>query len=131
MADINDNNFLLGGGNPLVLLTPGHASMLAEQGYTKQRVKECLFEHAKVPLSRFPSETSVIDYEEGFVRDGDLVCPCRSPDDVLVVAGGPEPYHAVYCGDFGDTWAVTKPLELPDWGKNRTVLYAQAPASRA
>ena len=115
MADISDNNFLLGGGNPLVPLTPGHARLFSEQGHTKQLVKEWLFEHAKVPLTRFPSEASVIGYEEGFVRDGDLVCPCRNPDDVLVVvAGGPEPYHAVYCGNFGDTWAVTKPVEMPD-----------------
>ena len=115
MAGISDNNFLLGGGNPLVLLTPGNARLFAEQGYTKQRGKEWLFEHAKVPLTRFPSETSVIGYEEGFFRDDGLVCPCHNPDDVLVVLGvGPEPYHAVYCGNFGNTWAVTKPVEIPD-----------------
>ena len=114
MADISDNNFLLGNGNPLVLLTPGQADLLAQQGYTKQRVKEWLFEHSKVPLDRFPKETSAIRYESGFVMDGALVCPCRRPEDILVVvAGGPEPYHAVYFGNFGDTQAVTKPVNVP------------------
>jgi hypothetical protein len=114
MADISDNNYLLAGGNPLVVLTPGHARLFAEQGYTKQGVKERLFELCKVPLARFPAETSVIGYEARLVRDGDLVCACRRPEDILlVVAGGPEPYHALYCGTFGETFAVTKPVEMP------------------
>ena len=115
MADFSDNNYLLAGGNPVVLLTPGHARLFADQGFTKQTVKEWLFEHCKIPFDRFPKETSMINYEEGFQRDGDLVCPCRSPEDILlVVAGGPEPYHVAYCGNFGDTSAVTKPVEKPE-----------------
>jgi len=84
-------------------------------------------------MSRFPSEASVIGYEDGFVRDGDLVCPCLNPDDV-VMAGGPESYHAVDCGSFGETWAVSKPVEMlmvKKPGRDRMVLYAQTPASRA
>lgn len=112
MADISDNNYLLAAGNPLVIITPGHARLFAEQGYTKQTVKEWLFEQSKVPIDQFPRETSVTSYEEGFVRDGDLVCPCRRPEDILVVvAGGPEPYHVLYCGTFGDTFAVTRAVE--------------------
>ena len=115
MANMGNNNYLLAGGNPLVVITPGHARLFTEQGFTKQRVKEWLFEHCKIPISQFPQETSVINYEEGFVRDGDRVCPCRQPEDILiVVAGGPEPYHAFYCGNFGDTWAVTRPVETPN-----------------
>ena len=112
MADISDNNYLLAAGNPLVVLTPGHASIFSEHGYTKQSVKEALFELCKVPIDRFPKETSVITYEDGFKRDGDLVCPCQSADDIIiVVSGGPEPYHVLYCGNFGDTAAVTKMVE--------------------
>ncbi len=114
MADISDNNYLLAAGNPLVVLTPGHADIFADHGYTKQSVKERLFEYCKTPIDRFPRETSVISYEDGFARDGDLVCPCQSPDDIMiVVSGGPEPYHVLYCGNFGDTTAVTRPVSLP------------------
>ena len=56
----------------------------------------------------------MINYEDGFVRDGDRVCSCRGPDDILVVvASVPEPYHVTYLGNFGDTTAVTKPVVLP------------------
>ncbi|MEO2141619.1 MAG: hypothetical protein ABGX63_05495, partial [bacterium] len=85
MADISHNNYLLAAGNPLVILTPGHASIFEENGYSKQRVKEELFELCKVPLERFPKETSVITYEDGFAMDGDRVCPCQSADDIIVV----------------------------------------------
>ena len=114
MADISHNNYLLAAGNPLVILTPGHASIFEEKGYSKQRVKEELFELCKVPLERFPKETSVITYEDGFAMDGDRVCPCQSADDIIVVvSGGPEPYHVLYSGNFGDTTAVTALVELP------------------
>ena len=114
MADISDNNYLLAAGNPLVILTPGHASIFKERGYTKQRVKDELFELSKVPLQNFPKETSVITYEDGFAMDGDRVCPCQSPDDIIVVvSGGPEPYHVLYAGNFGDTQSVTTKVELP------------------
>ena len=114
MADISDNNYLLAAGNPLVILTPGHAQIFSEWGYTKQAVKEALFERCKVPIERFPKETSGITYEDGFAMDGDRVCPCRSADDIMVVvSGGPEPYHVLYCGNFGDTTAVTKAVQLP------------------
>ncbi|PKB59691.1 MAG: hypothetical protein BZY83_00660 [SAR202 cluster bacterium Casp-Chloro-G2] len=114
MADISDNNYLLAAGNPLVILTPGHSRIFAENGYNKQMVKQELFERSKVPIDRFPKETSVITYEDGFAMDGDLVCPCRSADDIIVaVSGGPEPYHVLYCGNFGDTTAVTKEIQLP------------------
>jgi hypothetical protein len=36
----------------------------------------------------------------------------RRPDDLLVVvAGGPEPYHITYCPSFGDTRAVTRAVD--------------------
>ena len=114
MADISDNNYLLAAGNPLVILTPGHAQIFSDNGYTKQMVKEALFELCKVPIEKFPQETSVITYEDGFAMDGDRVCICQSADDIIVVvAGGPEPYHVLYCGNFGDTTAVTKEVQLP------------------
>ena len=114
MADISDNNYLLAAGNPLVILTPGHAQIFSNHGYTKQQVKQELFELCKVPLKNFPEETSVITYEDGFALDGDRVCPCQSPDDIIVVvSGGPEPYHVLYAGNFGDTTAITVKVDLP------------------
>ena len=47
------------------------------------------------------------------ISDG-MVHQVRKPDDImLVVAGGPEPYHATFMPTFGDSWAVTKPVRIP------------------
>ena len=116
MANPGSNNVVLGGGNPLVIFTPGYPTLFAEQGFTsKQQVREWLFEHAKVPLDRFPAERSSVGFEDStLLKEGDKVLVCRRPEDILiVVAGGPEPYHVTYCPTFGDTWAVTKPVSAP------------------
>ena len=111
MATMGNNNVLYGQGNPLVFFSPGHARQFVEQGYrTKRDVKEALFEFSKIPKSRFPEREvfPLVPLRERAL-DGDDVCVARRPEDLLVVvAGGPEPYHICYCPNFADTWAVTK-----------------------
>ncbi|MBI1734485.1 MAG: hypothetical protein HYR51_04860 [Candidatus Rokubacteria bacterium] len=42
------------------------------------------------------------------VRGDDVYATRRAEDILVVVAGGPEPYHICYCPNFGDTDAVTR-----------------------
>ncbi len=116
MAVMGNNNALFGRGHPTVFFSPGHARQLVEQGYrTKRAVQEALFELAKIPRSRYPDKEvfPLVPLGERTL-DGDRVCVARRPQDVLVVvAGGPEPYHICYCPNFGDTEAVTRPVRVP------------------
>jgi hypothetical protein len=116
MAVMGNNNTLYGRGNPTVFFSPGHARQFVEQGYrTKRAVKEALFELSKIPRSRFPEREvfPLVPMRERALA-GDAVCVTRRPDDiVVVVAGGPEPYHICYCANFGDSEAVTRPVRLP------------------
>lgn len=111
MATMGNNNVLLGGGNPLVFFSPGHARQFVEQGFrTKRAVRKFLFERARIPIDRFPPREVLPTHplNERAIAGG-AVCAIRNPDDLLVVvAGGPEPYHITYCPSFGDTLAVTK-----------------------
>jgi len=112
MAYMGSNNVLFGGGNPLVILPPGHAKLLAEQGYSKAEVKRFLYEHSQIPRAKLPPEGKVPFAK--FVERDDQICIARRPEDILiVVAGGPEPYHVTYLPNFGDTWAVTKRIVVP------------------
>jgi hypothetical protein len=44
---------------------------------------------------------------EPVIKDG-MVHVAQQPEDImLMVAGGPEPYHAVFLPTFGDSWMVT------------------------
>lgn len=113
MAVMGTNNVALGGGNPLVILPPGHAHILAQQGYTKGTIRRWLFEKSKIPIANFPQEGSGNISIGTWVVDGDKVCVVRRPEDIMIiVAGGPEPYHITYLPSFGDTWAVTKRIAV-------------------
>lgn len=111
LATMGHNNVLIGKGNPVVFFTPGHARIFREQGFsTKQSVKEFLFEHSQIPADRFPPQEVLPTHPmaERALRNG-KVCVARRQEDILVVvAGGPEPYHTTLCPSFGETWAVTK-----------------------
>jgi hypothetical protein len=42
---------------PLIVFGPEHANVLARDGYTKQSIREHVFKHARIPLSRFAERT--------------------------------------------------------------------------
>ncbi len=111
MSSLGANNTLFGEGNPIVIINPGHARLLAEQGFSKQQVKEALFEYSKIPLSALPDEPTEFS-AQSFRRviDG-FSMVTQSPEDILVaVAGGPEAYHITYCACFGYS-AVTRAIK--------------------
>jgi len=113
MMTIGNNNVISGNGNPVVFFSPGHARLLVEQGFpTRRSVQEFLFEHARIPVERFPAREIVPSKPMAIraVIDG-TVCAVRSPEDLLVVvAGGAEPYHITYCASIGDCRAITRAI---------------------
>ena len=93
MAYMGSYNMLLGGGPFMVILQSGHTKFFNEAGYSKQAVKQYLFEHARVPFSRFPADRFVPGQNpQPLVVDG-MTWPTRKPEDIMIViAGGQEPY---------------------------------------
>ena len=103
-------------GEPWMILSPEHASVMAAHGYDKAAVRRMLWEQSMMTASQFAKR----DYERtrnarlgelpGF--DGSTPVPLsRSPQDIgIVVAGGPGT-HSVYVPTFGETRAVTRRIE--------------------
>ena len=103
-------------GEPWMILSPEHASVMAGHGYDKAAVRRMLWEQSMMTASQFAKR----DYERtrnarlgelpGF--DGSTPVPLsRSPQDIgIVVAGGPGT-HSVYVPTFGETRAVTRRIE--------------------
>ena len=56
LTGLGHNNIIFPTG-PLFVLSPEHAQTLARDGYTKQSVKQYLFEKARIPLARFARRT--------------------------------------------------------------------------
>ncbi|KGJ11028.1 hypothetical protein EQ718_25925 (plasmid) [Paracoccus versutus] len=112
MVSFAANNMLLGEGNPILFLNPGHADLLAKQGYDKPRIREELFRRATFPASELPQEVSAVEQNSRNIIDGRNMVTARAEDILIAVAGGPEAYHNSYCATFGNM-AVTKKIRLP------------------
>lgn len=105
MCTMGNNSVIAGSGNPVVFVSPGLARLLVEQGYpTRRSVQERLHALARIPMGDFPEReiTPSKPMANRAIVDG-KVCVVRSPEDLLVVvAGGPEPYHTTYVAAIGD-----------------------------
>ncbi len=112
MNGIGHHNMLLG-GEPLVLLSPEHADLVANDGFSKEDVQAFLFEHSQVPLTAFHREYYQQIYEWRRDRLSEIdesrtISVAERPEDIqVVVAGGPGP-HSVFVPTFGDMLAISK-----------------------
>ncbi|MCC7083292.1 MAG: hypothetical protein IT530_21700 [Burkholderiales bacterium] len=101
--------YLRGVGGPVVVVTPGHARIFEQAGWSKKDVRQALFEAIRIPLSRRPEGRSthqVIFNDWDRSRSIEL---CETPDDIiLLVAGGEEPYQVTYICSFSN---ITKAME--------------------
>ena len=105
LASTGANNFYLE-GEPVVVLGPEHAEVVAADGFSKADVKRFLSEHAVVPR-RVVSE-AMIDVLEARIPDH-LIGPrgrdgvrfCTRPDDLIVVVAGGAGRHSAILPTFG------------------------------
>ena len=107
---------LLGGGEPLAVLSYEHAQALAESGLAKRDVKQFLFEHGRLPLSLLGKGMAESIRSRMPPDRDDCLVLARDPDDImLVVAGG----------------VGIKSTYLPTWGggtrAQSVVVWAWAP----
>lgn len=107
MSYMGSNNVILGSGEPLLILTPGHAGLLAKAGFSKESTKAYLYDRIGFPAEQYPP-CMRRERMDRTIKNG-ILRPVERPEDImLLVAGGPEPFHATFVPTFGDTWAVTK-----------------------
>ncbi|MCJ7774739.1 MAG: hypothetical protein MUP22_16570 [Desulfobacterales bacterium] len=106
---------LLKGGDPLLILSPEHAHILAREGVSKQGLKKYLFEKARLPIFAFSEENQEkylkkrrphlfenIPYEQITVSIAD------QPDDIMIVVSGGSGRHSVFVPTFVNGRTVTK-----------------------
>jgi hypothetical protein len=113
------NNILLG-GEPVLIIGPEHANTLSEDGFDKVKIREWLFDNARVPLKEFSDENvrNVLRkrrphlFEQGYPETVSLVD--RMEDLVIVVAGGPGK-HSVFVPTFGASHSVSVLIEETDF----------------
>ncbi len=96
-------------GHNLIVLNPDHAVIMHRDGYSKQSVREYLFEHTKrIPLSDFSRPE-----QERFIKGGrvfdNTVQGAPSPDSFIVtVAGGNGGLHSLFLPSLTSSTMVTR-----------------------
>jgi len=114
-----------------LVISPPIAKLLADAGYSKQDIREYVYENARMSLREFtwltehtfPRATTVRQKAEAGVLPKEYL---GAPDDMVRVLKGPEIVHIVVCGDpnrnrlmsfeGGHTVPTTKEIRLPrDW----------------
>ena len=102
---------LIGGGSPLVVLSPEHAQALAAAGLDRAAVQRALWERAVLPLDALAGAQA--DRVRRARRDAhsDAEAPLRvaaAPDDILVAVAGGVGVKSTYLPSWGGgTRAVT------------------------
>ncbi|MBW1695472.1 MAG: hypothetical protein JRH18_02415 [Deltaproteobacteria bacterium] len=105
LASPGINNVYLS-GEPLILLGPEHAAIIARDGFSKKEIKQFLFEKAKVPLT-WISEGNLKWFKRhnpnrfsGLSTDA-AVPIVDSPDEIIVVVAGGMGRHSAVIPTFG------------------------------
>jgi hypothetical protein len=105
---------LLGGGHPMLLLSPEHATIIAREK-SRASAQAYLFESARLPISAIPQRTRDNLGQHGIdpPRDGEernLAAGACAGDIMLVVVGGVG-YKSTFVPSWGGgSVAITKPI---------------------
>lgn len=124
MGQAGSNN-LLRHGFPLLTLGPEHAATIARDGFSKQDVKNFIFEQARFPLTRLGPEYAELLAPFNAVDAADAAASARIMNDNqslnVIVAGGAGK-HSSWQPSFGEwTRPVTVPIrQLPRQESNQT-----------
>jgi hypothetical protein len=88
------NRNINGKGQPLLILAPQHARLIALGGYSKADLKQFIWDHARVPVRDIP-RGNLVNYSVHNMKmyadmDDDCGMPIaeRAEDIVIVVMGG-------------------------------------------
>ena len=119
MATTGSNNPYYA-SEPVLLMSPEHAATVAGDGMSKDAVKQYLFEHARIPLSKFSKEniarrfrSKLADQYADAALDT-MVPMVQKADDLIVVVVGGAGKHSAWIPTFGNTHAVTRALKHAD-----------------
>jgi hypothetical protein len=119
MANTGSNNAYYE-GQPVMAFGPEHAATVAADGMSKAAVKQWLWEHATIPLSKFSKEGIERRFRRKLAAEfanAPLDTPVhmwQKPDDLIVIVTGGAGKHSQWIPTFGNTRSATQALKRQD-----------------
>src|SRR6266705_1751407 len=122
---VSGSNNMFMSQEALLVLGPEHASIAARQGFDKKRVRQTLFEHARIPFEQIgQSNADVLGVWRGNciedVAGGRTLRIVDKREDIIVVVGGGAGNHSASIPGWYSR-SVTLPLIRADGTPNRSV----------
>jgi hypothetical protein len=115
MATAGNNNLIFFSGEPILMLGPEHAATIAGDGFSKEKVKDFIFEHARLPLERL-SQAHIKYREKSPRRYGEFVnsktIPVAKRNDIIIMVVGGAGKHSCFIPTFGLNYSVTRSIPL-------------------
>lgn len=110
IATQGNNNIIYQAGEPLIILGPEHARILAGSGFSKDRVKRHLYEKARVPKKAFSRRHQEMQFSS--FSDDDSIPVVQRPEDFMIVVAGGGGKHTLFCPTYAiRERAVTKEVQ--------------------
>jgi len=110
IAMLGSNNAYLY-GEPILVVGPEHAAILARDGYGKKELREHLFQHARVPRDAW-EKTGMYGMPgrgTNLFPDAAMLPMFRKPEHLMVIVAGGAGRHSMWLPTFGAmTKAVTR-----------------------
>ncbi len=113
MLTLGSNNAPVSSAEWFVFLGPEHAEAIAAGGFSRKDVQDFLFEHARLPMSRFRRAFEVTQYAEweDALPDDGMKPIMRDRDLIKVMVVGGAGKHSCVMPSWGMTESATLPLE--------------------
>ena len=92
------NNILFQAGTPVIALCPEHAAAIAAVGFSKQDVRDYIYENSKIFLKRFYTR-QIETYFSGWDENA-LVPITRRKEDLIIIVVGGTGKHSSYLPAF-------------------------------
>lgn len=124
MCQPGSNNAYMQHDGPWVVIGPEHAATIAGDGWSKQQVKDYLYQHSQIPIERYSRENieqmlmsrwspDVQAHARSWLQDATRtfrVPLCTRAADMHIVVAGGAGKHSLFIPTFGATVAVTRPV---------------------
>jgi hypothetical protein len=104
---MGSNNVLFQEGTPVIALCPEHAATIASDGFSKNDVRNYIYEKSKIPLKRF-YKRQIEKYYSGWDENALIPITAHKEDLIIIVIGGTGK-HSAYLPVFLPP-SITKPI---------------------
>lgn len=110
------SNEYVHGGEPWFIIGPEHAEVFRRGGMSKADVKRELWERSKMRIDALAAKEiertrDSRTAELGELRPDTMLPISQKPDDIMVIVAGGAGTHSVYVPCFGNSRAVTRPID--------------------